>query len=139
VRDALVRVGLAAFLIAAYVRSVLAPTLAGAPRRTASGEPPASPNSGGPTHARGRSGFSSRQLEEVMMRELDTVLEARSELDVLEVVGGWRLVAAEPSAFERARAAAPALLAAGTGTAAFQGRCAELLLGGVRLAAVLRA
>ena len=73
-------IGLAAYAISAYIRTVMEPKLA---RRTRSAD---AGSMGHPTirHIKGTSTLSgSRQMEEEQLLELDTLLSARSELDVL--------------------------------------------------------
>lgn len=75
-----VPIGLAAYAISAYIRTVMEPKLA---RRTRSAD---AGSMGHPTirHIKGTSTLSgSRQMEEEQLLELDTILSARSELDVL--------------------------------------------------------
>lgn len=73
-------IGLAAYAISAYIRTVMEPKLA---RRTRSAD---GGSMGHPTirHIKGTSTLSgSRQMEEEQLLELDTILSARTELDVL--------------------------------------------------------
>ena len=144
-RDELVRVGLAAFAVAAYVRSVMEPRLA---RRTVSGigSPPGSPgHAPPPTHSRGGTALSgSRQLEEQQFQELDSVLARGTEVDALHALAACpMMVAAAPALWvHRFMDQLPALLNASTAPAEFQAATARLLLGnaaGAQVLAVLRA
>ena len=55
------------------------------------------------------------------------VLEARSELDTLDVLAACPLLAAHPGRFQAFLGEAPQLLAAATSVAAFQVRLQQLL------------
>jgi hypothetical protein len=137
-RAVFVRERLAAFAVAAYVRSVLEPRLA---RRTASAlSQPGSPGRApapAPVHAHGGSLTGSRHFEEQHLQDMDTVLEARQELDALQELAGCPLMLATPAAAAPFCAAAPALLDAATTPAAFQAAAARLLLAGASAAQVL--
>jgi hypothetical protein len=102
-RDHLVRVGLAAYAITSYIRSVMDTKLT---RRTMSGAEPSSPKhlraaslTSNPmtmnsVHIRGNSSLTgSRHLEEAQISELDTVLEAREAVDYLEKLEASPLLA----------------------------------------------
>lgn len=176
-----VRLGLAAFAIAAYVRSVLAPSLV-TPRTGHAGDalaviaflplrpqphpcvchrvgllddvpaldPPSSrltarrcPASAHATetippsplgrvqHSHARSiSMGSWRWDEHLLRELDTVLEARGELDVLEQLQGCPTLAQRGEEFHAFFALVPELLSSGMGVPAFQLRLQQLLLPG---------
>ncbi|KFM24186.1 hypothetical protein F751_5028 [Auxenochlorella protothecoides] len=125
-----VRLGLAAFAIAAYVRSVLCPSLVTPPRVGPADMSPATPL-GQAQHSHARSiSMGSWRWDEHLLRELDTVLEARGELDVLEQLRGCPALVQHGEEFHAFFALVPELLSASTGVPAFQLRLQQLLLPG---------
>lgn len=134
--DVLVRLGLAAHAVGAYIRCVMHLQIT---RRTASTGEPGSPGRPQfPVHSRGNSSMTgSRHLEEQQLRELDTVMEARGELDVLAELQSSPLIAARPAAYQAFMQQMPEMLSARTSVATAQGAVARLLLPGASAAQVL--
>lgn len=127
-RDAILRVGLAAFAVSAYVRSVMDPKLT---RRTASGVDPGSPGRYAVMHTRGNSSLTgSRHLEEAQLREMDTIVEAQEQLDGLRALEGAPLLMAWRGRYAAFLERLPSLLTVMTSVPAFQGTIAWLLLRG---------
>lgn len=133
-----VRLGLAAFAIAAYVRSVLCPSLVTPPRVGPADMSPATPL-GQAQHSHARSiSMGSWRWDEHLLRELDTVLEARGELDVLEQLRGCPALVQHGEEFHAFFALVPELLSASTGVPAFQLRLQQLLLPGSEILHLLQ-
>ncbi|KAL4425738.1 hypothetical protein ABPG75_009754 [Micractinium tetrahymenae] len=149
-RDVACRIGLAAFAVSAYIKSVLCPSLTPRPGADTSGpstptsaRPPAEGFPPGPLTAtqryyhRTRSSFGSMQLDAEYMRELDRLIEARTELDALDSLAACPLLQRHPGRYQAFLAEAPQLLSAGTGVEAFQRRLQQLLFPGERQLAAL--
>ncbi|KAL4539441.1 hypothetical protein Ndes2437B_g02183 [Nannochloris sp. 'desiccata'] len=139
--DHLVRVGLAAYAITSYIRSVMDPKLT---RRTISGAEPSSPkHPGAPSsaftttastisssvHIRGNSSLTgSRHLEEAQISELDTVLEAREAVDYLLELEASPLLAQHRHVYAGFLDGVPQLLTARTGVQTFVVAVVKLLV-----------
>ncbi|KAK2079445.1 hypothetical protein QBZ16_003137 [Prototheca wickerhamii] len=132
-----IRVGLAAFAVSAYVRSVLAPALASAtPRAGLTAGSELSPRSG---HVHSKSlSMGSWRFDDAMLREMDTVMEARDELDSLEQLQQSKLLRAHASEFHAFFSLLPELLSSATAVATFQLRLQQLLVPQARILAILR-
>lgn len=83
--------------------------------------------------------MGSWRWDEHLLRELDTVLEARSELDTLEQLAGCPLVATRGDRFRAFFQLVPELLSSGTTTPTFQLRLRQLLGPPSRLLPLLQA
>lgn len=117
----MVRIALAAYAVGAYIRSVMDPKLT---RRTAS----ADASQAVARHIRGTSMTGSRQIEEQQLQELDTVLEARGELDLLAKLEKSPALCAIPGLASQFFSEMPTLLEFGTDVATFQRRIIQILL-----------
>jgi hypothetical protein len=80
-------------------------------------------------HHRATSSFGSMSMrvDDLMLRELDRVLEARSELDSLEALAACPLLAQRPQRAQRFLHEAPLLLSPATTLDAFGARLQQLL------------
>lgn len=116
------RASLAAFAIAAYIRSVMDPQLT---RRTASAEAGALSHYRIPQHSRVTS--NSGQMEDQQIQELDTVVEARKELDTLNRLRQSRVLISMPHTYGRFFDQIPGLLQYGTSVSQFQQALRDLL------------
>lgn len=132
-RDVLVRLGLAAFAVAAYIKTVLCPSLpahaagAAAAAGLTGADSPLTPTLRTLTAAHQRR-TSSLAFEEGMLRELDMVLEARGELDLLDSLAQTPLLAAPPRPYTPLLEDLSRLLAATPGIPVFQGRLAGAVM-----------
>jgi len=131
-RDHVIRVGLAAYAITSYIRSVMDPKLT---RRTISGAEPSSPKHlrapssafptpGGttsrPVHVRGNNSMTgSRHLEEAQISELDSVLVAQEAVDYLLELEASPLLAQHRHLYAGFLDGVPQLLTARTGVQTF--------------------
>lgn len=117
-----VRISLAAFAIAAYIRSVMNPQLT---RRTASAEAGALAHYRIPQHSRITS--NSGQMEDQQIQELDTVVEARKELDTLSRLRESPVLVSMPHTYQHYFDQIPGLLQYGTSVSQFQQALRDLL------------
>lgn len=122
VQSDLARISLAAFAIAAYIRSVMDPHLT---RRTISAEAGALAHYRTPQHSRVTS--NSGQMEDQQIQELDTVLEARKELDTLNRLRESRVLISMTRTYQCFFDQIPSLLQYGTSVSQFQQALMDLL------------
>ncbi|KAK9806258.1 hypothetical protein WJX72_007513 [[Myrmecia] bisecta] len=144
--DTLISIGLAAFAVSAFIKSVLCPSLASyTPRASASsqwaGVFRGNSIASTPTAASGTTPFSAgfvlhssrgslgslRSLDDPMMRELDQVVEARAELDSLEEILHSPLLASRPDRYANFFASAGRLLQPSTSVEVFESELQALL------------
>ena len=115
------KISLAAYAISAYIRSVMDPKLT---RRTVSADAGILPY---PRHIRGGSS-GSRQIEEQHMEELDTILEARCELDLMDELQDSPLIQQIPETAASFFLEMPQLLTFDTNIKEFQSALIRLLI-----------
>jgi hypothetical protein len=138
--DVAIRVGLAAFAVSAYIKSVLCPSLhprvggdstgPGTPVLRSPTDPLGSAPGAGPPRLRSvHHRQSSSRIDAEYLRELDRVLECRSELDSLDTLAGCPLLQLHPGRYQTFLQDAPLMLAAATGVEAFQQRLVAALFG----------
>ena len=125
---------------AAFIKSVLCPSMTPRVAGSGGGGGGDSAGPGTPTasaaaalalrgHHRATSSFGSMSMrvDDLMLRELDRVLEARSELDSLEGLAACPLLAQRPQRAQRFLHEAPLLLSPATTLDAFGARLQQLL------------
>lgn len=129
--DVIIRIGLAAYAVAAYVRSVMDPRLT---RRTVSGQSgmdtaATQPLPATSTHRRGNSSWTgSRHLEEAQLGEMDTLVEAQWHVDGLKELERSPLLTGKGGEYAEFWGQMPSLLTSATGVHEFQRATAKLLL-----------